>query len=87
MTEVVVYTTKLCPYCHAAKGLLRDKGVAFQEIDVTFKPRERARMTELADGRRTVPQIFVADQAIGGCDELYALERAGRLDALLGRST
>ncbi len=87
MTEVIVYTTKLCPYCHAAKGLLRDKGVAFQEIDVTFKPRRRTEMMERAGGRHSVPQIFIDDQAIGGCDELHALEHTGKLDPLLGRST
>jgi glutaredoxin 3 len=82
MGSVTIYTTSTCPYCHAAKDLLRRKGVAFDEIDVTGKPAERRAMTERA-GRTSVPQIFIGAQHIGGCDDLYALDRAGRLDPLL----
>ena len=80
---VTIYTTKLCPYCHMAKRVLRNKGVAFQEIDVTFEPQERAAMRERAGGRHTVPQIFVGSTHIGGCDELLSLDDEGRLDDLL----
>lgn len=84
MALVEIYTTAFCPYCHRAKRLLRDKGVDFEETDVTMSPRKRARMRERAEGRHTVPQIFIDGQGIGGCDELTALERTGRLDELLG---
>lgn len=83
MPDVEIYTTMLCPYCHRAKGLLREKGIAFREIDVTFSPHERQEMTERAGGRRTVPQIFVDGEHIGGSEELAALEREGRLEAVL----
>ncbi len=84
MAKVEIYTTMFCPYCHRAKRLLNDKGVDFVEYDVTSDRQTRIAMTERADGRRTVPQIFIDDVGIGGSDELAALERAGRLDALLG---
>jgi glutaredoxin 3 len=83
MKPVEIYTTPLCGYCHAAKRLLTQKGVAFTEIDVSRDPAQRAVMTERAHGGRTVPQIFIGGQHIGGCDDLYALDRAGRLDPLL----
>jgi glutaredoxin 3 len=83
MAEVIIYSTRFCPYCHAAKRLLRDKGVQFTEIDVTFDPETRRRMTELAGGRHTVPQIFIDGRHIGGYDDLSALDRAGGLDPLL----
>ena len=83
MDTVTIYTTSTCPYCHAAKDLLRKKGVGFHEIDVSGKPGERRTMTERAGGRTSVPQIFVGTHHVGGCDDLYALERAGRLDPLL----
>jgi glutaredoxin 3 len=83
MTEVVLYTTSFCPYCHAAKDLLRRKGISFREVDVSGDPEGRSRMMRRAGGRRTVPQIFVGDTHVGGCDDLYALEREGRLDSLL----
>ncbi len=83
MAEVVIYTTMFCPYCHAAKRLLNQKGVEFQEIDVTMDAGERGRMRERAGGRNTVPQIFIGETHVGGCDELHALERQGRLDDLL----
>jgi glutaredoxin 3 len=85
MTRVTIYTTALCPYCHAAKRLLSEKGVSYDEIDVTFKPSERAAMTARAGGRRTVPQIFVGETHVGGCDDLYAIEQDGELDMLLAR--
>lgn len=83
MAKVVIYTSALCGYCHAAKRLLGEKGVAFDEIDVTFKPDARAQMRERAAGRSSVPQIFIDDVHIGGCDDLYALDSAGKLDPLL----
>lgn len=84
MTPVEIYTTPLCGYCHAAKRLLSAKGVAFSEIDVSRDPALRATMQQRSAGGRTVPQIFVGATHVGGCDDLYALERAGKLDALLG---
>ena len=83
MTEVEIYTTRFCPYCHAAKALLSRKGVAFKEIDVTMDREGRRKMIERAHGRMTVPQIFIGATHIGGCDELYALDRAGGLDPLI----
>ena len=84
MAEVVVYSTMFCPYCHRAKALLKAKGVAFTEIDVMMDPAKREEMTRLSGGGRTVPQIFIDGKPVGGSDELHALDRAGRLDALLG---
>jgi glutaredoxin 3 len=81
--RVEIYTTALCGYCQAAKRLLAAKGAAFDEIDVGARPELRAAMSERAGGRRTVPQIFIGGRHVGGCDDLYALEAAGRLDALL----
>lgn len=86
MPHIVIYTTPTCPYCIAAKQLLRQKGVAFEEISVAGDSQGRARMSARAGGRRTVPQIFLDGRHIGGCDDLYALERDGRLDALLASS-
>ena len=83
---IVVYATLLCPYCHRAKALLRKKGVNFTEIDVGMDAEKRAEMTKRAHGRYTVPQIFVGDKHVGGCDELYALDDAGKLDSLLSGS-
>ncbi len=83
MAKVEVYTTEYCPYCVRAKSLLTRKGVAFEEIDVTDEPALRAKMVELAGGRRTVPEIFINGKIIGGYDELRALEDRGALDALL----
>lgn len=80
--DVVIFTTRLCGYCRRARALLESKGVPFREIAVDADPAERTRMERLA-GRRTVPQIFIRGRHVGGCDQLYALERAGRLDALL----
>lgn len=83
MAPVTIYTTSLCPYCHMAKRLLTGKGVAFSEIDVTGKPALRSEMTAKAGGRTSVPQIWIGDHHVGGCDDLYALEDAGKLDGLL----
>ena len=83
MSTVEIYTTPLCGYCHAAKRLLTSKGASFTEIDVSRDPDLRATMTRRADGRRTVPQIFIAGEHVGGCDDLYALDQSGRLDPLL----
>jgi len=79
-----MYTTAFCPFCLRAKALLKDKGVEFEEIDVMFDPARRAEMTERSGGGRTVPQIFIDGEPIGGFDELYDLERQGRLNDLLG---
>ena len=84
--RIEIYTGALCGYCVAAKRLLRSKGVAFEEIKVSFRPRRRAEMIRRASGRHTVPQVFVDGTHLGGCDELYALDRAGELDQLLGRA-
>lgn len=83
MRPVTVYTTAWCPYCTAAKGLLRKKGVAFDEIDVEAVAGARREMVARASGRTSVPQIFVGDEHVGGSDDLHALDRAGRLDPLL----
>ena len=83
MKNVVVYTTQICPYCIRAKGLLDKKGVAYQEIRVDKNPQLREELIEKSGGRRTVPQIFIGDFHVGGCDDLHALEREGKLDALL----
>ena len=83
MPPIEVYTTPYCPYCIAAKDLLKRKGVAFTEIDVTGQPEQRAKTVERANGRYTVPQIFIGATHVGGCDDLYALEEDGKLDPLL----
>ena len=82
MPKVQIYSTDWCPYCNAAKSLLEDKGVPYEEIDVT-EPSLRHAMVERAHGRRTVPQIFIGDLHVGGYDDLSRLERRGELDPLL----
>ncbi|MDP3278544.1 MAG: glutaredoxin 3 [Deltaproteobacteria bacterium] len=82
MAEVIVYTTDYCPYCTRAKGLLQRKKIDFVEINVSNDPGKRAWLVE-ATKRRTVPQIFINGKAIGGSDELHALERDGKLDAMI----
>ncbi|ODT68116.1 MAG: glutaredoxin 3 [Pelagibacterium sp. SCN 63-23] len=82
MAKVEIYTTPTCPYCHAAKALLADKGVAYEEITV-LDPQLREAMTQRAHGRRTVPQIFIGEMHVGGYDDMAALERQGGLDPLL----
>lgn len=84
MAKVEIYTKFLCPYCHRAVALLRSKGVDFDEIDITMSPALRQAMIQRANGRSTVPQIFIDEQHIGGSDDLAALDRSGKLDPLLG---
>ena len=84
MAKVEIYTKMLCPYCTRAKRLLAQKGVAFEEYDITMGGPKRAEMLERARGGSTVPQIFIDGAHIGGSDDLAALERAGKLDPLLG---
>ncbi len=84
MAQVEIYSSMFCPFCHRAKRLLASKGVAFTEIDVDAEPARRAEMIERAGGRRTVPQIFIDGRHVGGCDDLHALDRAGKLDSILG---
>ena len=83
MKSVEIYTSPLCGYCHMAKRLLSSKGVSFVEMDVLGDPDKKAEMVQRANGGRTVPQIFIGDIHVGGSDDLHALERAGKLDALL----
>lgn len=83
MKPVEIYTSPLCGFCHAAKRLLSQKGVDFAEVDVLSNPDRKPEMIERAGGSRTVPQIFIGGDHVGGCDDLHALERAGKLDALL----
>ena len=85
MTEhvkVTIYTTPYCPYCHAAKALLKQKGAAFEEVDVR-DPELRHSMMVRANGRRTVPQVFIGETHVGGSDDLHELDRRGKLDPLL----
>lgn len=83
MKDVTIYTRQFCGYCAAAKRLLDRKGVAYTEHDATFSPQLRQEMVRKANGRATFPQIFIGDTHVGGCDELHALDRQGRLDAML----
>ncbi|MDE3027914.1 MAG: glutaredoxin 3 [Paracoccaceae bacterium] len=83
MKPVEIYTSPTCGYCHAAKRLLTEKGVSYTEYDVSRDPHLRQAMLSRANGRYTVPQIFVGTTHVGGCDDLYALESAGKLDPLL----
>lgn len=83
MAQIEIYTIPYCPYCERAKALLARKGVAFEEIDAPTGSAARKTAIERSGGRTTVPQIFIGGQAVGGSDELAALERAGKLDPLL----
>ena len=83
MAPIKIYTTRYCPYCVQAKALLKRKGVDFAEVDVGRDWERRSEMVERAHGRMTVPQIFIGATHVGGCDDLYALEQAGKLDLLL----
>lgn len=83
MKKVEIYSTKICPYCVRAKTLLDSKGASYIEIDVTNDDALRDNMVARAGGKRSVPQIFIGDKHVGGCDDLYALNSAGKLDALL----
>jgi glutaredoxin 3 len=82
MNTVIIYTASYCPYCHLAKELLRTKGATFEEIDVTGNSQLRSQMAEKA-GRSTVPQIWIGETHVGGCDDLQALDRSGKLDGML----
>ena len=83
MPKIVIYTTPYCPYCHRAKRLLAQKHAAFEEIDVSGDWDAREQLAEKAGGRTSVPQIWIGELHVGGSDELHALDRAGKLDALL----
>ena len=83
MTDITIYTRPMCGYCARAVSLLKQKGVAFTEIDAGFDQAKRQEMIQRSNGGRTFPQIFIGDTHVGGCDELFALERAGKLDPLL----
>lgn len=83
MKSVEIYTSPTCGFCHAAKRLLTSKDVTFTEIDVSRDVERRREMMQRANGRHTVPQIFIGDEHVGGCDDLFALERAGKLDPML----
>jgi glutaredoxin 3 len=82
MQNVEIYTSPLCGFCHAAKRLLNQKGVEFSEINVLTSPERKPEMMERAGGRHTVPQIFIGETHVGGCDDLFALEQSGKLDPL-----
>ncbi|HEX3500569.1 MAG TPA: glutaredoxin 3 [Stellaceae bacterium] len=84
MAKVEMYSTMFCPYCARARSLLQRKGVTFTDIDVDAQPDKRDEMVKRANGRYTVPQIFIDDEHVGGSDDLMALESAGKLDAKLG---
>ena len=83
MPSIEIYTSPTCGYCHAAKRLLAQKGATFAEVDVVRQPERRPEMVQRANGRRTVPQIFIDGRHVGGCDDLYALDDTGKLDPLL----
>ncbi|MDG1208379.1 MAG: glutaredoxin 3 [Paracoccaceae bacterium] len=83
MKPVEIYTTPICGFCRMAKSLLDKKGVSYTEIDVMMNPSKKSAMVSRANGGRSVPQIFIDDAHVGGCDDLYDLERAGRLDGML----
>lgn len=83
MAQIEIYTTFMCPYCSRAKALLEKKGQTYNEIDVSYDAAKREEMTQKAGGRRTVPQIWINGTHVGGSDDLYALEREGKLDAML----
>ncbi len=83
MAEIIIYTTNYCPYCVKAKQLLRTKGLEFEEIDLTNDDAGRMQLVEKSGGRKTVPQIFVNGQHIGGCDDLFSLDAKKELDTLL----
>ena len=84
MADVEIYSSMFCPFCHRAKKLLSSKGVQFTEIDVDMDAAKRKEMMERANGRHTVPQIFIDDVHVGGSDDLAALDAAGKLDPMLG---
>ncbi len=83
MAQIEIYTKPTCGFCHMAKRLLNSKGLSFSEVNISAQPDRRPEMIQRAGGRSTVPQIFIGSEHIGGCDDLFALERAGKLDAML----
>ncbi len=83
MASITIYSTLLCPFCHRAKALLRRKGLDYLEIDVGMDAAKRREMEARANGRHTVPQIFIGERHVGGCDDLHALEAEGKLDELI----
>lgn len=83
MASIEIYTKAFCPYCHRAKALLDSKGVTYDEVDITMGGPRRGEMIDRAAGRTTVPQIFINGTHVGGCDDLHALDRSGKLDPLL----
>lgn len=85
MPKIRIYTTPICPYCVRAKALLKKKGATFDEVDVFMDADARQEMEDKTNGARTVPQIFIGEKHVGGCDELYALESEGQLDPLLNK--
>lgn len=87
MAQVEIYTTMLCPYCWRAKKLLEERGARIKEVDVMCDGKLRAEMRERAGGRTSVPQIFINGRHVGGCDDLYALDRAGKLEPMLAEAS
>lgn len=87
MADIEIYSSPICGFCHHAKSLLDQKGAAFKEINVLMDSGRKKEMMDRAGGRHTVPQIFINDMHVGGCDELYALERAGNLDKMLAEES
>ncbi|HXP77070.1 MAG TPA: glutaredoxin 3 [Stellaceae bacterium] len=87
MPRVEIYSTMFCPYCARAKSLLERKGVKYENFDIIEDSSKREEMLKRANGRTSVPQIFINGEHIGGCDDLYALDRAGKLDPKLGHAT
>ena len=83
MKPIEIYTTPICGFCRMAKRLLDEKGLSYSETDVMMVPSKKAEMVRRAGGRTSVPQIFIGGEHVGGCDDLYALERAGKLDPML----
>lgn len=83
MSDIVIYSSNMCPYCYRAKALLKQRGASFKEITVDMNPAVRREMREKAGGANTVPQIWIGDRHIGGCDDLYALDARGGLSPLL----
>ena len=86
MPKILIYTTQVCPYCHAAKDFFRSKGLEFEEIDVTGDDEARRKLVEKSDGRKTVPQIFIDGTGIGGYSDLIALDQGGKLGPLLQKA-
>ena len=85
MSKILIYTTSICPYCVRAKNLLKSKNLSYDEIDVTNDPAARESLIKKANGRRTVPQIFIDDKHIGGCDDLIELDNSGQLNKLVNK--